>query len=292
METDYVKLFSNGTIYWYTLAMTTSYCRVNVKHFPFDKQKCVLTFTTWLYQSTERSYQKSNKVKIFFDLQQAFYIIDDIIKNEMYKNYEVSSGLWVWDITDLHAGNNSYYCSTCNNQEQSYITYTVEMTRTEHVWHFLIYLLPCMVLSTMLILIVELTRRYDVDAPNFGLTCILTLFVFLTFLFTQLPATGPPIMGFYIVVLIVEAVSATVYVTFRKAPRSCTKDDHIALADRKRDNKTLTEDTEDEKSKTTVTRMKTGWMGWIDKWIIRWWCFTGINMVFVIIFFPVIGFGK
>lgn len=133
--------------------------------------------------------------KFCFGLQQTFYMIDDIIKNRSYKKYEVPSGLWFTEITKVQSGNASYDCFTCGNQEQSYIQYTVEMARSSFVWYTFNYVLSIIVFQVMVVLTVCLPRNQDVDAPSFGLTCILTLSVYLTFLFTQLPATGPPGMG-------------------------------------------------------------------------------------------------
>ncbi|KAJ8047711.1 Neuronal acetylcholine receptor subunit alpha-9 [Holothuria leucospilota] len=207
-ETNVAKLFHNGTIQWYTLAMTTSYCRVDVQHFPFDKQMCELTFTTWLYQTSE---------------VQIFCLIDDIIHNESYKKYKKPSGVWDFKISNPLVGNASYDCSTCYDQEQSYVQYNLILTRTNHLWYMINYMFPCIVLSTMTIIIPFLSHKKGVDASSFGLTCVLTLFVFLTFLFTQLPATGPPGIGFYVVLLIVQAVIATVYVT-AKVPKEEAED--------------------------------------------------------------------
>ncbi|PIK62763.1 putative neuronal acetylcholine receptor subunit alpha-9 isoform X5 [Apostichopus japonicus] len=104
-ETTAVVVKHTGKIYWYTLANMQSFCSVSVRNYPFDKQTCHLTFTTWLYQTTQ------------------------------------------------------------------------EETHTSEI----------------------------------GLTCVLTLFVSLTFVFTKLPSTGQPIIGSYIIWLIIEAVMVTVY---------------------------------------------------------------------------------
>lgn len=192
-ETTSVTLSYTGTIYWYTLATMTSFCRIAVLYYPFDKQTCHLTFTTWLYQKNE----------------QTFYTIDDIIKNETYKRYEVKHGLWDINILEVKVGNASYDCSTCDGQEQSYVHYALELTRGQPWLYFLNLLLPCIVMSVMTLLAVCLPPKDDADAATFALTCILALFVFMTFLFTLLPSTGQPLIGYYIVWLIVEGVVVT-----------------------------------------------------------------------------------
>ncbi|KAJ8047709.1 Neuronal acetylcholine receptor subunit alpha-6 [Holothuria leucospilota] len=194
-ETQAVTVKHTGHVYWYTLATTKSDCTVIVRHYPFDIQVCHMRFTTWLYQTNE----------------QLFYAITDLIESEAYKNYEVKSEIWDVAVRDVEVGNASYECISCKGEEQSYVHYTLELSRNNVYMYVINLMLPCLVMSGMTLIVVWLPKNDVTAAASFGVTCILTFNVFLTYLFGQLPSTGLPLIGNYMVWLIVEAVIITVY---------------------------------------------------------------------------------
>ncbi|XP_071816994.1 neuronal acetylcholine receptor subunit alpha-3-like [Apostichopus japonicus] len=194
-DTTAVVVKHTGKIYWYTLANMQSFCSVSVRNYPFDKQTCHLTFTTWLYQTA----------------QQEFYAVTDLIDGKAYKQYDIKHGLWELDIATVDANVASYDCDSCENQTQSYVHYVLELRRGERLSHFLAIILPCLIMSGMTTVVICLSDKEETHTPEFGLTCVLTLFVSLTFVFTKLPSTGQPIIGSYIIWLIVEGVMVTVY---------------------------------------------------------------------------------
>lgn len=193
-ETMTVSVQFNGTVLWYSLATIFSFCKVTVESYPFDIQTCGLTFTTWMFNKNE----------------QYFYPIYDLITDEKYKKYEVKHGKWELSIKSVTKGEASYDCHTCAHTKQSFILYVLQLRRSHNFLHFVTILLPCLVMSLMTLLVMWLPRNSDSAAAGFGLTCVLTLFVFLTFLFSQLPSTGQPILGAYISWLIVEGVLITI----------------------------------------------------------------------------------
>jgi len=42
---------SNGSVTWEPPAIYKTYCKIDVKHFPFDEQSCNLKFGSWTYDS-------------------------------------------------------------------------------------------------------------------------------------------------------------------------------------------------------------------------------------------------
>ena len=48
-----VALYYDGTVIWFTPAIYTVICRVRVKWFPFDVQKCEMVFGSWGYNGYE-----------------------------------------------------------------------------------------------------------------------------------------------------------------------------------------------------------------------------------------------
>lgn len=127
--------------------------------------------------------------------QQQFSMITDVIDHNSYKKYILKHGLWSLDIALVEANNASYDCESCDGEMQSYVHYVLELKRGQRSLHFLALILPCIVMSGMTTLVICLPRTPDSKAAAFGLSCILTLFVFLSFLFNKLPSTGQPVIG-------------------------------------------------------------------------------------------------
>ncbi|KAJ8047713.1 Neuronal acetylcholine receptor subunit alpha-9 [Holothuria leucospilota] len=198
-ETTVVSLSFTGEINWYTLASTKSHCVVDVRYYPFDTQICDLSFTTWVYQTDE----------------QIFYSVTDVLEDASYKMFEVNNGLWDVRVNHIHIGNASFRCKTCAGQEQSYVHYTLELKRGEHWLYFYNLLFPCFVMSGMSVLVIWLPTKDVSGAASLGLTCVLAFFVYMAFLFSELPATGLSIIGNYIVWLIAEGVIITFYSVHR-----------------------------------------------------------------------------
>lgn len=124
-----------------------------------------------------------------------FYSIDNYIEDEDYKRFTVSHGLWDVETSNVENGNTSYDCLPCADEEHSYVTYTIDLTRRQNTANFLNLILPCLVMSAMTFLVIFLPHGNGAETATFGLTCILTLMVFVAYLFTSLPTTGQPILG-------------------------------------------------------------------------------------------------
>ncbi|KAJ8046849.1 Neuronal acetylcholine receptor subunit alpha-10 [Holothuria leucospilota] len=196
-ETIGVTLIYTGEVHWYTLANTRTYCTVENGKFPFDVQTCPLTFTTWLYQSNE----------------QTFYTIDDLVKNDTYKKYEMSNALWTSKINDVKVEMISYDCESCNGEKQSYVRYELMLTRGQSGLLVLIFVSPCIVVAILTTCVICLPH---VDAPAYALTCVLTFFVYLMFLYSRLPPTGGAYIGIFMILMILGGVLAVFYAVFSK----------------------------------------------------------------------------
>lgn len=199
-ETTGVTLVYNGEVHWYTLANTRTYCTVENGNFPFDVQTCPLTFTTWLYQSNE----------------QTFYTIDDLVKNDTYKKYEMGNALWTSKINDVKVDMRSYDCESCNGEKQSYVRYELMLTRGQSELLVLIFVSPCIVVAVLTICVTCLPHNGDADAPAYALTCVLTFFVYLMFLYSRLPPTGGAYIGIFMILMVVGGVFAVFYAVFSK----------------------------------------------------------------------------
>ena len=130
-----------------------------------------------------------------FYLQQLFHSVDDIIQSEAYKNYEVRSEIWDVSVHDVEVGNASYECISCIGEEQSYMQYSIELSRNHKILYTVNLMLPCLVMSGMTLIAICIPMQDVSDAAGFGVTCVLTFFVFLAYLFGQVPLNGLPLVG-------------------------------------------------------------------------------------------------
>ena len=46
-----MNLYSDGTILWSNPAIYKFSCSLNLKYFPFDTQKCIMNFSSWIYNN-------------------------------------------------------------------------------------------------------------------------------------------------------------------------------------------------------------------------------------------------
>ncbi|XP_071845116.1 neuronal acetylcholine receptor subunit alpha-6-like [Apostichopus japonicus] len=189
IETEVAKVLSDGTVYWYTMASTRSFCFMNILKFPFDQQNCDVTFTTWMHQKSE----------------QLLYHNDDLFINDTYKQNEASLG--EWHMTLVHY-DPSYRCIYCV-EDQSYITYKVTLERYQPWLAMLSFVLPCIVVEAMTFLMFCFPHG-DAEVATYGLTCVLALVVFLPMLYNLLPDTGVCFVGSYAVILMILQAIVTI----------------------------------------------------------------------------------
>ncbi|XP_071845115.1 neuronal acetylcholine receptor subunit alpha-6-like [Apostichopus japonicus] len=213
IETKVAKVLSNGTVYWYTMASTRSFCFMDIRKFPFDEQNCDVTFTTWMHPKSE----------------QTLYHIYDLFINDTYKENEASVG--EWKMTQFHY-DPTYQCLYCV-EDQSYITYKTTLERYNPLAAHLSLIVPCGLVTTLYYLMFWFPDG-DAEVATYGLTCILALVAFLQLLYNLLPSTGVCFIGLYVVVLMTLGTAKTIRkVTsycIKKTRSSISTDNPIAVA--------------------------------------------------------------
>lgn len=93
-----------GEVQWIPPAIYKSSCRIDVKFFPFDTQKCEMRFASWTYNAREVSFthyseerEKNYEITKLLT-QQAISVTSD----EPYKDDYLESGTWdVISVGDL-----------------------------------------------------------------------------------------------------------------------------------------------------------------------------------------------
>ena len=85
-----------GIVHWVPPAIYKSSCRIDVKYFPFDIQKCEMRFASWTYNAREvmfeyYSEEDEKKNELTKLLPQQVY---SATSNELYKHDYLESGTW------------------------------------------------------------------------------------------------------------------------------------------------------------------------------------------------------
>ena len=57
-----VLITSRGIVTWVAPAMLKSTCEMNVKMYPFDTQRCNVTFGSWMYDSRQVDYESDRLI--------------------------------------------------------------------------------------------------------------------------------------------------------------------------------------------------------------------------------------
>ena len=56
-QSNFVRIYSNGTCLWWPLyEQSRSHCLIDVTWYPFDDQRCNLSFESWKYNSDELAF--------------------------------------------------------------------------------------------------------------------------------------------------------------------------------------------------------------------------------------------
>ena len=67
-----LRLYSNGDIVWVRPTTYSFSCQLNLKRFPFDKQKCTMTFGSWKYNSNYLDVRPFNDSHKFMNISKPY----------------------------------------------------------------------------------------------------------------------------------------------------------------------------------------------------------------------------
>nr|XP_040044938.1 cholinergic receptor, nicotinic, alpha 11 isoform X3 [Gasterosteus aculeatus aculeatus] len=167
-----------------------STCNVDVRWFPFDIQKCELKFGSWTYDGW------------LLDLQ-----MEDADISGYMPNGE-------WDLIGVPGSRNEAYYDCCKEPYQD-VKFIVTIRRRT-LYYALNLLIPCVLLSSMTLLIFVLPADSG-EKISLGITVLLSLTVFMLLVAEIMPATSDsvPLIGQYfasIMIIVGMSVIATVVV--------------------------------------------------------------------------------
>lgn len=185
-------LYPSGYIYWLPPAIYKSSCKIDVRFFPFDMQRCILKFGSWTYDGT----------------------LMDLIPwkpNVDLEDYW-ESGEWIIVNTPVQKHTIKYPCC-----EEIYtdITFTL-IIRRKPLFYTVNLMLPCVLISFLTVLVFYLPSDSG-EKITLCISVLLALTVFLLLIAEIIPPTSLiiPLIGRYLLftmVLVTFSILITVMV--------------------------------------------------------------------------------
>ena len=170
METN-VVLRSDGLIMWDSPAITESSCKVDDSYFPFDGQRCRLTFGSWTYNGNQ------------IDLHNR---LDTADLTDFVENVE-------WEVLGMPATRNVITYGCCSEPYPD-VTYTLLLRRHASFYIFNL-LLPCIMVSFLAPLGFYLPADSG-EKVSLGVTVLLALTVFQLLVAESMPPSeSVPLIG-------------------------------------------------------------------------------------------------
>ncbi|KAL4640348.1 neuronal acetylcholine receptor subunit alpha-9-II-like [Arapaima gigas] len=185
-----VVLRYNGEITWDSPAITKSSCVVDVSYFPFDYQRCNLTFGSWTYNG--------NHVDVTMAM-------DSGDLSDFVENVE-------WECQGMPAVKNVIMYGCCSDPYPD-ITYTLLLKRR---YSFYIYnlLLPCVMISFLAPLSFYLPADSG-EKVSLGVTVLLALTVFQLMVAESMPPSeSVPLIGKYYIATMTMITASTALTIF------------------------------------------------------------------------------
>lgn len=186
----YLQVTSDGTVRWLPFQVLESKCFIDITYFPFDDQKCSITFHSWSFSKDEVN------VTLF---------ADDPSPVDFY-NYVENS---VWDIvfTDAFA--------SPEVEAESEVTFILHMRRKP--LYYIVNLISPIVLLGVVRLLVFVIPADAGEKMSFAMAVFLSFAVFLSIISMHLPTNSEKtsLLGVYIVIQMIIGVGTIVISSFQ-----------------------------------------------------------------------------
>ncbi|XP_038072741.1 neuronal acetylcholine receptor subunit alpha-10-like [Patiria miniata] len=167
-----------GVVYWNAPALYKSSCRLNVRYFPFDEQRCILKFGSWSYDAS------------------GINLVNRSAAGDMSSFIDNGE----WDVIGMPVRRNEVYYSCCPVPYPD-ITFTLVLRRRPHFYLFNL-LMPCLLVSFVTALNFLLPADSG-EKVGLVLTVLLALTVFLLIVAETIPPSNTtPIIGKYFIATI------------------------------------------------------------------------------------------
>ncbi|KAH9490237.1 Acetylcholine receptor subunit alpha-type acr-16 [Bulinus truncatus] len=170
-------LSSNGDVVWIPQAVFKSSCSIDIRHFPFDVQKCEMKFGSWTYDGSKLDLQFRYPDVSGFEME------DYINSNE-------------WDILESSTKRNVQYYPCC---PEPYVDLRFNLVIKRKVaFYSYILILPCVLLSSLTLVLFWLPPESPAKM-QLGMNIFVAFFVLLLLLAESTPpaASSIPLIGAY-----------------------------------------------------------------------------------------------
>ncbi|KAK3610737.1 hypothetical protein CHS0354_028134 [Potamilus streckersoni] len=180
--------FKTGECLWEQRVIVKALCTANVLYYPFDKQECVLKFSTWTYTSNELLLS----------------VTSSTVGTQFYsENVE-----WTLKKTDA---------KSTILKSKSYVEFVFSIERKS--MYFMISLLIPLIVLSILNIFVFLLPAESGERVGFAVTCFLAFVVFLGTITSSLPKSSSPLsmLSYYTAIMMVfsAATNVVVMITLR-----------------------------------------------------------------------------
>ncbi|XP_072013594.1 neuronal acetylcholine receptor subunit alpha-10-like [Amphiura filiformis] len=177
---------SDGTVTWFTPTILQVFCKVKVRYFPFDYQRCNITMASW-------RYDKSRLDIVAFD--------DDDAKQNVYDDNGV------WTLLDTNMSTTDKYYECCDHP---YALLIVEITMKRNPGFYIYNIIaPCMLLSIMTVFVFRVPPESG-EKISLGMTNVLALTLYQQLIAANMPPLGdemPVIEVYFLSMIIMGCIS-------------------------------------------------------------------------------------
>ncbi|KAF6035083.1 hypothetical protein EB796_006608 [Bugula neritina] len=172
-----ITVSSSGEVFWGPPSRYHASCHIDVRYFPFDVQKCILKFGSWIYDGTQVN-------------------LSALSPETDMTNY-LSNG--EWDLSAVIV-NRSGFVYDCCTEPYPLVTYTF-IVRRRVLYYMFNIVFPCLWLSILSTLTFWLPPDSG-EKITLGITVLLAFSVFMLLVAENMPKTSEsiPLIGIYLFV--------------------------------------------------------------------------------------------
>nr|CAD2183091.1 unnamed protein product [Meloidogyne enterolobii] len=185
-------VYSNGDISWVPPGIFKISCKIEIKWFPFDEQRCFFKFGSWTYSG------------FYLDLQPA--------KGGFDTSEYLSNGEWALPMTTVARSEKFYDC--CPKEPYPDLTFYLHMRRRTLYYGFNL-IMPCL-LTTMMSLLGFTLPPEAGEKITLQITVLLSICFFLSILSEMSPPTSEavPLLGLFFSSCMLIVTASTVFTVY------------------------------------------------------------------------------
>ena len=161
-------IHNDGVVHWTPGGQSDTTCPIDTFLYPFDTQKCPLTFANWVYSAKQVNLSYWPETK-------------DVLLESYQENGE-------WDVTDVTFRRRGIIYKCCPDEEFPEVTYTLHLKR-KTLYYIMNLIVPLVTLSFLTLIVFHIPSE-DGEKLSVGITILLSYFVFMLMISESLPSTS------------------------------------------------------------------------------------------------------